>query len=59
MSEAIAAVVAILASDEPRYVTGVVLRADGELLAAQPYLAELLGRRAVDPLRPADNGSHA
>jgi NAD(P)-dependent dehydrogenase (short-subunit alcohol dehydrogenase family) len=42
--EEVAAVVAFLASDQARCVNGVVLTADGGLLAAQPYLADFLGR---------------
>lgn len=45
----VARVVAFLASDEARYVNGVVLRVDGGMLAGQPYLAELLGRETTDP----------
>jgi NAD(P)-dependent dehydrogenase (short-subunit alcohol dehydrogenase family) len=46
----IARVVAFLVSDAARYINGVVLHADGGMRAAQPYLAELLGRAAEDPI---------
>jgi NAD(P)-dependent dehydrogenase (short-subunit alcohol dehydrogenase family) len=40
----VASVVAFLASDAARYVNGVVVRVDGGMGAAQPYVADFLGR---------------
>ena len=42
--EEVAAVVSFLAGPASRYVNGVVINVDGGLLAAQPYLADFLGR---------------
>jgi NAD(P)-dependent dehydrogenase (short-subunit alcohol dehydrogenase family) len=42
--EEVASVIAFLVSDQARYINGVVLRVDGGLLAAQPYLADFLRR---------------
>jgi NAD(P)-dependent dehydrogenase (short-subunit alcohol dehydrogenase family) len=43
-ADEVARVVAFLASGAARYVNGVVVPVDGGLLAAQPYLADFLGR---------------
>ncbi|WP_236706021.1 SDR family NAD(P)-dependent oxidoreductase [Frankia sp. ACN1ag] len=51
----VARVVAFLASDAARYVNGVVLRVDGGMGAAQPYLADLLGRHAAVEDAPTVN----
>ncbi|MCW2529287.1 MAG: putative 3-oxoacyl-[acyl-carrier protein] reductase [Pseudonocardiales bacterium] len=43
-AEEVAQVVAFLASDAARYVNGVIVPIDGGMAAAQPYLADFLGR---------------